>query len=47
MMAFKLLVFGTFGEMSSKVRKFLETPVEYGVEHMGRSKAATNIGNVK
>jgi hypothetical protein len=28
---FKPLVFGTFTEMSSDVKDFVETPVEYGV----------------
>ena len=32
---FKPLVFGTFAEMSSNVKDFVEMAVEYGVEHLG------------
>jgi hypothetical protein len=31
---------GTFAEMSSNVKGFVETAAEYGVEHVGVSMAA-------
>ena len=36
----KPLVSGTFAEMSSNVKGFVETSVEYGVGHLGVSMAA-------
>jgi len=44
---FKPLVFGTFAESSTNVRKFIDTAVEYGVEHMGRTLAATTVDAVR
>jgi hypothetical protein len=44
---FKPLVFGTFAECSSNVKEFIETAVEYGVEHMGRTIAATTVDAVR
>jgi hypothetical protein len=44
---FKPLVFGTFAESSTNVREFIETAVEYGVEHMRRSIAATTVDAVR
>jgi hypothetical protein len=43
----KLLVFGTFAEASTNVEEFVELAVEYGVEHMGRTMAATSVESVK
>jgi len=43
---FKPLVFGTFAEISSNVRDFIETTVEYGVEHLGCTMAATTVDAV-
>jgi hypothetical protein len=44
---FKPLVFGTFAESSSNAREFIETAVEYGLEHMGRTIAATTVDAVR
>jgi len=44
---FKPLVFGTFAESSNNVREFIDTAVEYGVEHMGRTIAATTVDAVR
>lgn len=44
---FKPLVFGTFGEMSSNVKVVVDTAVEYGVEHLGRTMAATTVDGVR
>jgi hypothetical protein len=44
---FKPLVFGTFAEISSNVRDFIDTAVEYGVEHLGRTIAATTVDAVR
>jgi hypothetical protein len=44
---FKPLVFGTFGEMSTNVKEVVNMVVEYGVEHLGRSMAATTVGGVR
>ena len=44
---FKPLVFGTFAEASTNVAEFVELAVEYGVEHLGRTMAATSIDSVK
>ncbi len=44
---FKPLVFGTFGECSTNVKEVLKTAVEYGVEHLGRSMAATTVDAVR
>jgi hypothetical protein len=35
------LVFGSFAEMSSNVKDFVEMAVEYEVEHLGMSMAAS------
>ncbi len=43
---FKLFVFGTFGEMSSNVKDVVDMAVEYGVEHLGRTLAATSLDGV-
>jgi len=44
---FKPLVFGTFAEMSSSVKDVIEMAVEYGVEHLGRTMAATTVDAVR
>ena len=44
---FKPIVFGTFGEMSSNVKEVVDMAVEYGVEHLGRSMAATTVDGVR
>jgi hypothetical protein len=44
---FKPLVFGTFGEMSSNVKEVVNITVEYGVEHLGRTMAATTVDGVR
>ena len=44
---FKPLVFGTFAEASTNVGEFVELAVEYGVEHLGRTMAATSVDSVK
>ena len=44
---FKPLVFGTFGDSSANVKEVLKTAVEYGVEHLGRSMAATAVDAVR
>ncbi len=46
-MDFKPLVFGTFGEMSANVKKVVDMAVEYGVEHLGRTMAATTVDGVR
>ena len=40
---FKPMVFGTFAEASTNVGEFVELAVEYGMEHMGRTMAATSV----
>ena len=45
-MDFKPLVFGTFAEASTNVGEFVELAVEYGVEHMSRTMAATSVESV-
>jgi hypothetical protein len=42
-MDFRPLVFGTFGECSSNVKAVIEMAVEYGVDHLGRTMAATTV----
>ena len=44
---FKPLIFGTFAEASTNVEEFAELAVEYGVEHLGRTMAATSVDYVK
>ncbi len=44
---FKTLVFGTFAECNSNVKVVLDMAVEYGVEHLGRTMAATTVEAVK
>jgi len=44
---FKPLVFGTFGEMSSNVKEVVNMAVEYGVEHLERTMAATTVDGVR
>ncbi len=46
-MDFKPLVFGTFGECSTSVKEILNIAVEYGVEHLGRSMAATTVDAIR
>ncbi len=46
-MNLKPLVFGTFGVCSTCVKEVLKIAVEYGVEHLGRSMAATTVDAVK
>jgi hypothetical protein len=35
------MVFGTFAEMSPNVKDFVDMAVEYGLEHLGTSMAAS------
>ncbi len=44
---FKPLVFGTFHEMSSNVKEVVNMAVEYGMEHLGRTMAATTVDGVR
>jgi hypothetical protein len=44
---FKPLVFGTFAEASTNVGEFVELAVDYGVEHLGKTMAATSVESVK
>ena len=46
-MDFKPLVFGTFAEISNNVRDFIETPVEYGMEHLRRTMAVATVDAVR
>jgi hypothetical protein len=46
-MDFKPLVFGTFAESSTNVREFIDTAVDYGVEHTGRTIAVTTVDAVR
>jgi hypothetical protein len=41
------LVFGTFAECITNVKEFIETAVEYGVEHFGRTIVATTVDAVR
>ena len=43
---FKPLVFGTFREISSNVKEVVDMAVGYGVEHLGRTLAATTLDGV-
>jgi hypothetical protein len=44
---FQPLVFGTFAESGTNVREFIDTAVEYGVEHMRRTIAVTTVDAVR
>ncbi len=44
---FKPFVFGTVGEMSSNAKEVVDMAVEYGVEHLGRTMAATTVDGVR
>ena len=44
---FKPLMFGTFGECITSVKEVPKIAVEYGVEHLGRSMAATTVNAVR
>jgi hypothetical protein len=44
---FKPLVLGTFAESNNNVREFIEKAVEYGVEHLGCTIAATTVDVVR
>ena len=44
---FKPMVFGTFTEASTNVGAFVEPAMEHGVEHLGRTMAATSVDSVK
>ncbi len=46
-MDFKSLIYGTFGEMSSNVKEVVNMAVEYGVEHLGETMAATTVDITK
>ncbi len=46
-MKFQPFVFGTFTEMIFNVKAFIEVAVEYRVEHIGRSMAATTLDYVR
>jgi hypothetical protein len=41
------MVFGTFGEMSSNVKDFIDLAVDYGAEHLGKSMAASTMDMVR
>jgi hypothetical protein len=43
---FEHQVFGEFAEMSSNVNDVVDMAVEYGVEHLGRTMAATTVDGV-
>jgi len=43
----KPLAFGTFVDASTNVGEFVELAVEYGVEHLSRTMAATSVESVK
>ena len=40
-------MFGTFGECNTSVKEVLKIVVEYGVEHLGRSMAATTVDAIR
>jgi len=44
---FKPLVLGTFAESNNNVREFIETALEYGVEHLGRTIATITVDAVR
>ena len=44
---FKPVVFGTFGEINSNVKDFIDLAVDYGAEHLGKSLAASTIDIVR
>ncbi len=44
---FKPLVFGTFGEMSTNVKEVVNMAIEYGVENLGWTMAATMVDGVR
>ena len=41
------MVFGTFAEGSTDVGECVELAMEYGVEHMGKTMAATSVESAK
>ena len=41
------MVFGTLAEISNNVIDFIETTMEYGVEHLGRTMTATTVDAVR
>ena len=41
------MVFGTFGEMSSNVKDFIDLAVDYGAEHLGKSMTASTLDRVR
>jgi hypothetical protein len=41
------MVFGTFGEMSSNVKDFVDLAMDYGAEHLGKSKAALTLDTLR
>jgi hypothetical protein len=44
---FKPMIFGTFGEMSSNVKDFIDLAVDYGAEHLVNSMAASTLDMVR
>jgi hypothetical protein len=40
------MVFGTFGEMSSNAKDFIDLAVDYEAEHLGKSMAASMLNMV-
>jgi hypothetical protein len=46
-MDFRPLVFGTFGECNLNVKAVIDMAVEYGVDHLGRTMAATTVDAVR
>ena len=46
-MEFKPIVFGSFGEMSTNVREYIELVVDDGADHLDRTMAPTTVDAVK
>jgi hypothetical protein len=44
---FKSMVFGTFGEMSSNVKDFVDQALDFGAQYMGESMAASTLDMVR
>jgi len=44
---FKPKVFGTFREMSSNVKDFVDLAMDYGAEHLGKSMEASTMDTVR
>ena len=44
---FKPMVFGTFGEINSNVKDFIDLAVDYRAHHLGKSLAASTMDMVR